>query len=60
MTLAGLDGAHIAFFDVNKPEHPYESRYVWLPISAEERGLRIAWRDEWSLDVFDHITRGAE
>lgn len=55
VTVAGLDDAHIAFFDVNKPEHPYESRYLWLPITVEEHGLGIAWRDEWSLDVFDQL-----
>lgn len=60
VTVAGLDDAHIAFFDVNKPEHPFESRYIWLPISVTERGLRIAWRDEWSLEVFNHVDGESE
>ncbi len=42
----------IAFFDINKPEHPYESLYIWLPISFELGRMSIPWRDQWSMDHF--------
>ena len=38
----------IAIFDVNKPDHPYESLHIWLPLSFQNGQMRIPWRDEWS------------
>ncbi len=40
--------APIAIFDINKPEHPYESLHIWLPLSFQSGQMRIPWRDEWS------------
>jgi hypothetical protein len=40
----------IAIFDINKPDHPYESLYIWLPLSFASGQMRIPWRDEWSPD----------
>lgn len=48
----GRKDAAIAFFDINRPEHPYESLYIWLPIGFENGRMSIPWRDEWSLDHF--------
>jgi beta-xylosidase len=48
----GKRGAFIACFDINKPEHPYDSRYIWLPIEFEEDKMSIRWRDGWNQDVF--------
>jgi beta-xylosidase len=48
----GRKNAAIAFFDVNRPEHPYESLYIWLPIGFENGRMSIPWRDEWSIDRF--------
>lgn len=40
----------IAMFDINKPEHPFESGYIWLPIKFEEDKMIIKWQDPWTLD----------
>ncbi|MCU0791628.1 MAG: family 43 glycosylhydrolase [Opitutaceae bacterium] len=52
ITLADRPDACIAFFDINKPDHPFDSLYVWLPISFAGGRMSIRWRDRWSLDVF--------
>lgn len=52
LTVAGRADAFIAFFDINKPDHPFDSLYVWLPISYAGDRMSIPWRDSWSLDVF--------
>ncbi|BDD12532.1 glycosyl hydrolase family 43 (plasmid) [Fulvitalea axinellae] len=44
--------AYIAIFDINKPKHPYESAYIWLPIKFKGKDISILWQDAWSLDVF--------
>ncbi len=48
----GRKDAYIAFFDINKPEHPYDSLYIWLPIEFEGSKISIPWKDQWNLDVF--------
>jgi len=48
----GKKDAFIAMFDVWAPEHPFDGRYVWLPIEVESDTLKINWRDEWDLSVF--------
>jgi beta-xylosidase len=48
----GKRDAFIACFDINKPEHPYDSKYIWLPIEFEEDKMSISWRDGWNQDVF--------
>lgn len=45
--------AYIASFDINIPEHPYDSLYIWLPIVFEEDKMTITWQDSWKLSVFD-------
>ena len=44
--------SYIAMFDINKPEHPYESGYIWLPITLSENKISIKWKDSWSQEVF--------
>lgn len=47
-------GGHcVAMFDINKPEHPYESLYVWLPMRFREGRFEIGWLDDWNLDLFE-------
>jgi len=54
ISVQGKKDAFIAFFDINVPEHPYDNLYIWLPIEFKADGLmRITWRDEWDLSVFD-------
>jgi hypothetical protein len=55
ITVAGRDDAFIAFFDINKPDHPFESLYIWLPISFAGGRMSIPWHDTWSLDVFSPV-----
>ena len=52
----GKKDAFIAMFDINKPEHPYESRHIWLPISFKEDQLVISWQDSWDLSAFGNQT----
>jgi beta-xylosidase len=52
LKVEGKEGAYIAMFDINKPDHPYESGYIWLPIMLKGGKMSIPWRDGWSLDVF--------
>lgn len=49
----GKEDAFIAMFDINKPEHPYESGYIWLPITLIGSTMSIPWQDAWSLSVFE-------
>jgi len=46
----GKKDAYIAMFDINKPEHPYDSGYIWLPIEFQDDKMSIAWQGEWSLN----------
>lgn len=45
----GPKDARIAFFDINQPEHPHESPYIWLPVSFDDGRMRIRWCNEWSI-----------
>lgn len=52
LKVEGGKNACIAMFDINKPDHPYESGYIWLPITLENSEMSMPWRDKWSLDIF--------
>jgi beta-xylosidase len=47
------EDAYIAMFDVNKPEHPFESGYIWLPILFKGSEMHISWQDSWDLRIFN-------
>lgn len=49
LKVEGGKNAYIAMFDINKPEHPYESGYIWLPVLFEGSKISIPWQDAWSL-----------
>ena len=46
----GMEDAYIAFFDINKPKHPYDNLYIWLPIDFLDDKIVIHWRDSWNLN----------
>ena len=48
----GVDDGYIAFFDINKPDHPFENLYIWLPIDFIDDKISIPWNDSWDLDYF--------
>ena len=48
----GMDDGYIAFFDINKPDHPFENLYIWLPIDFIDDKISIKWNDSWNLDYF--------
>ena len=48
----GIEEGYIAFFDINKPEHPYDNLYIWLPIDFTNDKMSITWSDSWNLDHF--------
>lgn len=43
----GAADAWIACFDINKPDHPYDSLHVWLPVSFDGGRMAIPWQDQW-------------
>lgn len=51
--VAGKKDAFVAMFDINKPEHPYESGYIWLPIEFRENKMSIPWKDNWTPEDFE-------
>jgi hypothetical protein len=50
--VAGRRDAWIAMFDINVPQNPITSGYIWLPIEFEGDRPVIRWRDQWDLSVF--------
>ena len=48
----GRKDAYIAIFDINKPENPYDSRAIWLPITIKNDKFSVLWQDAWGLEVF--------
>ncbi|NEW81058.1 MAG: family 43 glycosylhydrolase [Mariniphaga sp.] len=48
----GRNDAYIAMFDINKPENPYDSRHIWLPVTIEDDKFLIRWRDSWERSIF--------
>lgn len=54
--LKGRKDAYIAVFDINKPENPSDSRYIWLPLTIQDDKFLITWRDTWGLNVFENTT----
>jgi beta-xylosidase len=49
----GHQEAYIAMFDIHKPEHPYESGYIWLPVVFANDRLSIKWMSSWNMDFFE-------
>jgi hypothetical protein len=50
--VTGRRDAWIAMFDINVPQNPITSGYIWLPIEFEGDRPFIRWRDQWDLSVF--------
>jgi Glycosyl hydrolases family 43 len=51
--LAGRKDSFIAMFDRWNKDNLRDSRYVWLPIQFDGDQVKIHWRNEWDLSVFD-------
>ncbi len=45
----GQPDTWIAMFDLWRPSDAIDGRYLWLPITFTDAGLRITWRDQWEL-----------
>lgn len=43
---------YLAIFDINKPENPFDSRSIWLPVVVKDDKFFITWRDSWDMNVF--------
>ena len=44
-----VNGRAFAMFDIWRPDNAIDGRYVWLPISFNDRGeMTIDWRDEFT------------
>lgn len=50
--VSGRRDAWIAMFDINQPQDPITSGYIWLPIEFEADRPVIRWRDQWDLSFF--------
>ena len=50
--VAGRRDAWIAMFDINQPQDPITSGYIWLPVEFEGDRPNIRWRNQWDLSVF--------
>lgn len=51
LPVAGKPGRFIALFDRWKKWDLPDSRYVWLPLTFDEKGHPVVtWRDRWSLE----------
>ena len=48
LPVVGRKDVYIAMFDINKPENPYDSRYIWLPVEWKEEKMSITWLDSWN------------
>ena len=48
LKVEGKKNAYIAMFDINKPEHPFDSGYIWLPVELDGSKMSIPWKDQWS------------
>lgn len=47
-----IPGKHerfVAMLDINKPEHPFESLYIWLPVHICDGRFEIIWKDDWDI-----------
>ena len=44
----------IAMFDINKPDDPINSGYIWLPLEFSMNKPTIQWRSEWNISVFEN------
>jgi beta-galactosidase len=51
--VAGMKDSFIAMFDRWNKENLRDSRYVWLPVQFDGEQVKIQWRSEWDLSVFD-------
>ena len=46
------EDTYIFMGDIWRPEHPADSRYLWLPIRFQDGRPVLEWMDSWSLDYF--------
>jgi beta-xylosidase len=49
--VAGQGGRFVAMFDLWRPDDAIDGRYVWLPVTFEDRSPRIVWRDTWDVSA---------
>lgn len=52
LPVAGRRDAWIAMFDINRPQDPVNSGYIWLPIRFENDQPIIEWHTEWNWSAF--------
>lgn len=53
LPVQGKKDAFIFMADRWIPRNLIDSRYIWLPITFEEDQLKVYWKDNWDLSVFD-------
>ncbi|QDH81646.1 family 43 glycosylhydrolase [Echinicola soli] len=54
LPVQGRKDAFIFMADRWEPKNAIDGRYVWLPVQFRDGKPELTWRDQWSLDVFDH------
>ena len=53
LELQDQPGNFIAMFDMWRPENAIDGRYIWLPVEFVDGAMKIKWRSEWDLSVFE-------
>ena len=51
LPVPGKPDRYIAQFDIWQPKNAIDGRYVWLPITWTETGLKVVWQDRWELNA---------
>lgn len=54
LPVAGKEGAFIFMADRWNPDNAIDGRYVWLPVKFKKGRIKLHWRDEWGLSVFNN------
>ncbi len=56
LPVEGRPGCFIFLADRWNPTSLCDSRYVWLPLVAEDDHVRIEWHNNWNLQLFEAIS----
>lgn len=55
LPVQGKKDAYIFIADKWTPKNAIDGRYFWLPVSFDGEDIRISWRNEWDLSLFDQM-----
>ncbi len=44
----GVKDLYVAMFDIWKPAMPIQGRYIWLPLTFQQKKLSVKWINQWN------------